>query len=248
MLALLIERLEVDRGPERHLFDLAFADLHADAAADRVGGILERSPGGLQRDQPPDAVRVLLLGQIQRRIGDIQVLLATPPVRQPPHPHLAEHGPKRPAVAGLDRPARDAGRVHHLIQARLADRAQLKLVLNQRSQQLAALALQQILQLCVLKPVGLHALERAHDRIKPLPRAGKGIPAGGLAGRAPLVALKIRCIIPAGQEIIRRRVTFARTGAKVDGHCGHLSWSTFIAQRRPSAPSSSTPARPARRR
>ena len=174
--AVLIERLEVNRGPERQLLDLALAELCAGDPADRLGGIIERSARDLERDQPPDAVRVLLLGQIQRPVGDIQVLLAPPPVRQPPDPDLAKDALKRPAMTALDRPVRDAGRVHHLIQTRLADRAQLELVLKQRAQKLAALSLQQILQLGVLKPVGVHTRKRAHDRIKPFPRAGKRIP------------------------------------------------------------------------
>ena len=149
-------------------------------------------------------------------------------------------------MTGLDRPALHTGRVHHLTQAHLADRAQLELVLKQRSQELATLSLQQILQLGVLKPIGLHALKRSHDRIEPLPRAGKHITSGSLAAHTSAITLKIRCIIltrrRARQEFIRLRVKFARTGAKVSGHCGHLSWSTLTGQRRPSAPSLSTPA------
>jgi hypothetical protein len=102
-------------------------------------------------------------------------------------------------MTGFDRATRDAGRVHHPIQARFALRAQLHPILKQRPQQLATLGLQAILELGVLKPIRLLAAKPLDHPLKPLPGTGKRIPISELAGRGSAGVLKIRCTIPTGR-------------------------------------------------
>jgi hypothetical protein len=78
---------------------------------------------------------VLLGGQVEHRIGGMQVAQPTPPVGDPCHDHLPEPGGQRPFTSLLGRTALNAVDVDDLVQTWLPAGAKVEAVLEQLAQQ-----------------------------------------------------------------------------------------------------------------
>jgi hypothetical protein len=159
--ALGVEVVEVGRGPPGECFGLAFAQPDPGGPLDRLGGVVEGAPRRFEGGQLPQAVRVLLHRQVQRGVGGIQVGVAAAAVRQPGHRYLAEHRGQGAGVPGLDGTAGHLLGVGHLLQALLALRPQLQVILHELAEQLATGLLQVGLQFGMLQAGGLGAVEEA---------------------------------------------------------------------------------------
>jgi hypothetical protein len=109
---------------------------------------------------------VLLDRQVQRGVGGIQVGMATAAVRQSGYRHLAEHGGQPALMSGLDAAAGHPLGVGHLLQALLALRPQVQVILHQLTHQFTAPALKLCLQLGVFQPGRLGAIEEARHRLE----------------------------------------------------------------------------------
>jgi hypothetical protein len=118
---------------------------------------------------------VLLHRQIQRSVGGIQVGVAAATVGQPGHRHLAEHRGQRAGMPGLDGTAGHLPGVGHLLQALLALRPQLQVILHQLAEQLATGLLQVGLQLGMLQAGGLGAVEETQRRLKQRAAGGEAL-------------------------------------------------------------------------
>ncbi len=93
-----VERLDVDRSAAGERLDLAFAHVLAGGSLDRSGGLVERSPRCFCGRQAAQPVAVALGGQVQCRVGGIEVRVATTAVGETPHVDLAEDGRQRPTA------------------------------------------------------------------------------------------------------------------------------------------------------
>jgi hypothetical protein len=90
-------------------------------------------------------------------------------IGQPAHLHLAEDQLQLAGVVGLDGAACHPVGVGDVVAARLAHRPQLQVVLGELAHQLAALSVELDLQLGVVQPGGLAALQPAHQPLEDLP-------------------------------------------------------------------------------
>jgi hypothetical protein len=102
-------------------------------------------------------VGVLLGRQVQRRVTRVQVGMPAPAVGQTGDGDLAEDRSQDASVAGFDRAARHPVHVADRLQALLAVRTQVEVVLQQLAQQLAALSLQLGFELGMGQPAGVRA-------------------------------------------------------------------------------------------
>jgi hypothetical protein len=164
--ALLVEGVEVDGGARGELLDLALAQPLPGRPLERVDGVIERAARGLDRGQSAQPVRVLLDRQAQARVGRTQVAMAALPIRQPRHRDGPEHGPQRPLMPGLGRAARHAVSIDDALDAPLAQRAQVDMVLHQLAQQRAALGLHPVLEVGVRHVCRLRAAQEPDQPVK----------------------------------------------------------------------------------
>jgi hypothetical protein len=81
--------VRVCRGGHRELPGLALADPQSGGAGNGRGGLIEGPARGLDRGQPGQPAGLLLLWQVQHRVGRIQVRRAAAAVRHPGHRDLA---------------------------------------------------------------------------------------------------------------------------------------------------------------
>jgi hypothetical protein len=221
-----VERVEVDRGPDRQLLDLTLAQCQPGPLPHLPGGMLKRAGRGLDRREAPDPVRRALLRHVQRAVGDIEVLLAALTVCQSADRHLPEHARQRTAVIALHRPALDPLPVSDPVQPLLATGAQIEMILKQATQQLPPDRQQLGLKLPMLQDRRVLSAQPADDPLKPFPRAAKRILASATTRREiPCSRLSAALSL---QEFISRRVKFATAGAGVGDHVAHLSWSTLV--------------------
>ena len=214
-----VERLEVARRAAGELLHLVLADLKPGPPADLTGRLIKGATSGSDRRQPPHPVRRLLHRQVQDAVGNMQVLAAAAPVGQPRDRHLPKHAAQRPPVTGLDRTVPHASAVRDTRQAVLPPGSQIEMILKQRAQQLAPLALQPGLQLRVLEPRRLLALKPADDPFKPFTSTGK--PASRRSRLLPH-RLKNPCspsiTLGQRQDFTSLHVKFLTTSAEVGDH------------------------------
>lgn len=79
--------------------------------------------------------------QVQHAVSGMQVLVAGAPVGEAGHRHLPNHGRQPAPVTGFDPAVSNADGVGHLVDATLARRAQVQVVLAQPAQHLHTVAL-----------------------------------------------------------------------------------------------------------
>jgi hypothetical protein len=101
-LPLRVEGVEVGGGELGQLLHLTFAQPLSGRSLDRIVPAFERAPRCLQRRQPAQAVRLGLDGQVQGRVGRVQIDVPGLTVGQTAGPDLTEHRQQPPAVAALD--------------------------------------------------------------------------------------------------------------------------------------------------
>jgi hypothetical protein len=164
--ALGVERLEVAGGTSGEILGLALAQPLSRGTLDRGDRLVKRAARGLQRGQAPQPVRVTLDGQVQHRVGPMQVRCAALSIGQPRDLKLAEHAP-RPR----ERPASTVRRVTPsppttATAAPLTVGAHVQMILEQLAQKLAAVALQALLEVKVRQGGGLHAVQQADQPVK----------------------------------------------------------------------------------
>ena len=173
--ALGVEVVDVGRGPPGECFGLAFAQPDPGGPFDRRGAVVEGAPRRFEGGQLPQAVRVLLHRQVQRGVGGIQVGVTAATVGLPGHRHLAEHRGQRAGMPGLDGTAGLLPGVGHLLQALLALRPQLQVILHQLAEQFATGLLQVGLQVGMLQAGGLGAVEETQRRLKQRAAGGEAL-------------------------------------------------------------------------
>ena len=105
----------VGRGGGKRL-DLALADPLPAGPFDRLPGLLERAAGCLDRGQAAQPVRVRLAGQVELRVGGIEVGVPAVPIRQPGHRDRAEDAAQPAGVPGLHGAVSRALAITHLRQ------------------------------------------------------------------------------------------------------------------------------------
>ena len=114
-------------------------------------------------------MRLLLFGQVERIVSRIEVAVPTRAIRDPPNPHIAKHALQRPLVPRLGARAAHPVCAQHLLDALLAHRAQIDRILQELTQQLAAVSRKPLLELPVREPARLRAtkplLQRAVELI-----------------------------------------------------------------------------------
>jgi len=164
--ALRVEGLEVRCGAAGELLDLALPERLAAAPLDRRDGVLEGAPRGLQRRQPAQAVGVALGREVQQRVGGMQAGSATGAVGQTLHRHFAKDAVKRPLTAAVDQPTAGTLGVGDGLDPLLAAGPHIEMVLQQRTQELAAVDLEPGFQLGVRERRGRLALQEPGERLK----------------------------------------------------------------------------------
>ena len=118
---------------------------------------------------------VLLGGQVQYRVGRIQVLLPARPVGDPAHPDLAEHRHQRPLMPSLEVAVAHPARVHDLLGPALLHGAQIQMVLQHQALDLAPVNEHPLLQLAVGEPSCLLTRKPPQLRDNQLQRAVKPV-------------------------------------------------------------------------
>jgi hypothetical protein len=160
-----VEVLDVRGRPGGQRLDLAFAELAARGAADRLGRFFERSPRALDGGEAPEPVGVALVGQVELAVGGIQVGVTAAAVGEPGDGDVAEDRGQRTDVAGLDGAVTFAVGVVHLGPL-LAHGAQVELALEHLAQQLPTSPVELVFELGVAEGGGLGALQPADELIE----------------------------------------------------------------------------------
>ena len=199
--ALGVEAVEVGGRALSQALDLALAQPLAAAALDRLNGVVERAPCGLDRGQAPQPVRVLLDGQVQHRVGRAQVLAPAPPVGQPRHPDRPEHAQQRPLMAAFDAAVTRPVAARDDVKARFPCGPQIEVILQELAEQHARVDFQQRLQFAVRQARRLTAGQPHNPSVKQLSRPLKRRRA---VSNLPCAPPRNR---PAGQELTVGRVT-----------------------------------------
>jgi hypothetical protein len=112
---------------------------------------------------------VLLGGQIQRRIGGVQVGVGAGTVGQALHAHVAEHSRQRAGPSRLDGVAGDLVSAEDPGQPRLPLRAQVQVVLKELAEHLPAGDLEVVFQLRMGQSCRLGAAQPCQDRLEAFP-------------------------------------------------------------------------------
>jgi len=111
-------------------------------------------------------VGVQLTGQVQGRVGGTEVALTAPAIRQAGDLDRAEDRLKRPDMAGLDTCPPAALGVNDVVQALLADRTQVQVVLVELPDQLTQIDRQPLFQLAVGEACGLLITQERTDLLE----------------------------------------------------------------------------------
>ena len=123
-----------------------------------------------------------------------------------------------------------------LLKARLAQRPQRQMIIEQAAQQLPPANIKMLLELRMRQAGSVRPIQEADQRRKPLPAGGKRSTASRPAGRAAVAAPAPGCIfaisLPGGRSSPPRGVKFATTGVEIGGHAGHLRGRRSTEQRR----------------
>ena len=106
---------------------------------------------------------VLLHGKVKDGVGGVEVGAAPRAVRQPGDVHLPEEGLEGALVTPLDAATRDPLGIHHLDPGFPAG-AQIEVILEQLADQLAALSVEELLELTVGEGEGIVAAHQAQYR------------------------------------------------------------------------------------
>lgn len=109
-----VEVIEIDGGSGGQFLHLPLSDLDPGLALDAFDHAVVGAFGSFDGGSAADAVGELLDGQVQERVGQIQVPLARSPVGLAGHADLAQDCLQGPVVALLDPRPFDTIGVHHL--------------------------------------------------------------------------------------------------------------------------------------
>ena len=115
-----------------------------------------------------------LAGQVQRRVGGVEVGLPAAAIRQAGHLDLTEDGLQRPDVTGLDPAPPAAAGVDDDAAALLAGRAQVQVVLVEQPDQLTQVNAQPRFELAVGQARGLLVAQEPADLIEAVPAGTEG--------------------------------------------------------------------------
>jgi hypothetical protein len=127
---------------------------------------------------------VALLGQVQRSVSWMQVLLSRLAIGHATHLDFAEDGHQMAMMAGLDPGPWGAGRVGDASETLFALGTDTEMVLEQSAEQLPAAPLETVLEVAVLEAGGLLPVQEGHRRLEVLTRRGEAIVAAVNAGAA----------------------------------------------------------------
>ena len=100
--ALGVEGVEVDRGPLGEFLRLAFAQLLTGGPCDGLDRVVEGTSGAFDRGEAAKSVGVAFLGQVQCRIGRVQVGVLRATVGDPADPDVTEHRRQYPGMPMFD--------------------------------------------------------------------------------------------------------------------------------------------------
>jgi len=173
-----IEGIEVGRRPGRELFDLAFPDCLAGAAADGLDRAVEGASCCLDPSKLAQAVGVALDRQIEGAVGGMQVRVTTLAVGETRHDHLTEHGCEQPLMSRLGRSSGHALGVADLAAALLALGAHVEMALERQAQHFAAIERDARFELGVGHAGSTGAFQEPDQCLQPVsaPREGVGAP------------------------------------------------------------------------
>ena len=166
-----------------------------------------------------------LHGQVQRRVGGMEVPDPRRPVRQPLHRHRPEHRLQRPSVPSLDPTARHALIADDLLKALLAHRPQRQMIIQQPPEKLPTLTVKLLLKLRVRQTGSVRSIQKAHERLELVPATSKRSGPSRIAQAAAAAPFPCRIFaasLPGRQDFTARGVKFATTGVEIGGHAGHL--------------------------
>jgi hypothetical protein len=130
-----VEGVHVGRRASSEVLDRSLTDPHPAGPLDCRRGVVERAAGRFDRGEAAQPVGVLLRGQVQHRVGWVQVGVPSPPVGDARDHHIAEPGSQQPFPPGLGRAPHDLTNVDHRIQPCLVFSPQIQAVLEQLAQQ-----------------------------------------------------------------------------------------------------------------
>ena len=135
----------------------------------RRDGLVERAPGGLHGGHAPEPVGVQLCGQVEHRVGRVEVLLAPVPVGEAAHfdPAVEDRG-QGTVVAGLDGAVDGTLGSRHALQALLLLGPQVHVVLEELAEDLARVGGEAVLQFRVGHGGRLRAPQEADDLFEEL--------------------------------------------------------------------------------
>lgn len=157
-----VEGIEVDGCSAGKVFNLALAQVLAGAAFDGFHRGIEGPLGALDGGQLPQPVGVLLGGEVQHRIGRVQVRLAGLAVSQPGHRDLTEDGREPASMPDLHPRPRGSAGVGNLESA-FPQRPQVNVVLEQQTKQLPPAGVELLLKFAMLQAVAGRSRQPALD-------------------------------------------------------------------------------------
>jgi len=149
-----VEGLEVHSGRLGELFHLALADRHPAVARDCLLGLLEGPTGRLDGRQLTKSVGVALVGQVQRGIGGVEVLLCPVAVGEMAGRDRADDRGEGMFIFRLDCTVAGPASIKHFLEPYLLGRPQVEVVLKEQAEQLEARGLDVLLQLDVFEDGG----------------------------------------------------------------------------------------------
>ena len=181
-----VEGVDIDRGPPGEFLHLAFADALTGGPFDGVGRGVERPAGRLDRRSAAQTMGMTLPGQVQHRVGGIQVRVTPMTVRETLHIEIPEDRGHAAMVTTLDGAMSHPISVEHHSDTFFPDGANLQVFLKQLAQQLPTPPVELVFHLAMgehprvptVKPTDdrletptrpTEPLDRRHDVHRPLP-------------------------------------------------------------------------------
>jgi hypothetical protein len=156
--ALLVERIEVLRGPDRELLDLTLREGGPREVVHRLDDLVERVRRGFLRDHAPDPVREHLPGQVERRVHRMKIRATRRLIREPLHPHAPQHSLEVPLAVARRRAFHPVGPDDLRLPLQL--RSKPKVLFEHQPSPLLALAVEHRLKVRVRLPD--HLVARNH--------------------------------------------------------------------------------------
>lgn len=181
-----VELVEVGCCSLGKVFNLAFAELLSAGPSDGVDRVVEGTACGLDGGETAEPVGVALVGKVQRRVGEMQVGVPASAVGETFHFYVSEHRGQAAVVAALDGPPADPVGIDDALDAGLALRTQVQVVLEQPAQKLTALDVETHLQLGMVKPARVVAAQPGGHRLEPFTRLPEPVAHADLGHRCRL--------------------------------------------------------------